>query len=97
MSVSLLHTAFHLGLPAAFQSILKYVFFRDPVFGGSPYPLQYGGCAVPGLQVRLPLDSLVQGENISSQLGEKISDYDVYNENISGEDISDFWEDNSSF
>ena len=46
--------------------------FRDPVFGGSPYPLQYGGCGVPGLQVRLPLDSLVQGENISSQLGENI-------------------------
>ena len=46
---------------------------RDPVFGGSPYPLQYGGCGVPGLQVRLPLDSLVQGENISSQLGKNIS------------------------
>ena len=46
---------------------------RDPVFGGSPYPVQYGGCGVPGLQVRLPLDSLVQGENFSSQLGENIS------------------------
>ena len=71
-------------------------FFRDPVFGGSPYPLQYGGCAVPGLQVRLPLDSLVQGENISSQLGENISSQlgedvsteNIFGENISGEDIS---------
>ena len=50
------------------ELILKCI-FRDPVFGGSPYPLQYGGCEVGGLQVRLPLDSLVQGENISSQLG----------------------------
>ena len=50
------------------ELILKYI-CRDPVFGGSPYPLQYGGCGVGGLQVRLPLDSLVQGENISSQLG----------------------------
>ena len=50
------------------ELIMKYI-CRDPVFGGSPYPLQYGGCGVGGLQVRLPLDSLVQGENISSQLG----------------------------
>ena len=50
------------------ELILKCI-CRDPVFGGSPYPLQYGGCEVGGLQVRLPLDSLVQGENISSQLG----------------------------
>ena len=61
--------------------------FRDPVFGGSPYPLQYGGCGVPGLQVRLPLDSLVQGENISSQLGENIHNENIYNENISSREF----------
>jgi hypothetical protein len=43
---------------------------RDPAFGSSPFSVQHGGCGERGRHVILPLDSLVQGENVTDDTSE---------------------------
>merc|ERR1719483_407239 len=38
---------------------------RDPVFGSVPFSVQHGGCGERGSHVILPIDSLVQSENVT--------------------------------
>eukprot|EP00090_Calanus_glacialis_P035817 TRINITY_DN6109_c0_g1_i2.p1 TRINITY_DN6109_c0_g1~~TRINITY_DN6109_c0_g1_i2.p1 ORF type:complete len:1093 (+),score=204.46 TRINITY_DN6109_c0_g1_i2:1-3279(+) len=46
---------------------------RDPVFGSSPFSVQHGGCGERGRHVILPLDSLVQGENVTDDTIQQLS------------------------
>ena len=42
---------------------------RDPVFGSTPFTIQHGGCGTRGRRVTLPSDSLVQADNVTSDMG----------------------------
>jgi len=46
---------------------------RDPVFGSTPFSVQHGGCGERGRHVILPLDSLVQGENVTDDTTQQLS------------------------
>ena len=48
---------------------------RDPVFGSSPFSVQHGGCGERGRHVILPLDSLVQGEDVTDDTSEFNAEY----------------------